>query len=169
MHHSVVNMNVAHCPYPIVGPNVSVEGYSSGVEGSQITYYCQPGLLPSERMVANCTRNGRWSPSTSLLECSGMPHVEDTKSLTWFHPVKVFAVNCGIPSFSAHSRPLLTSYTTTEEGSTIKFHCTDGFTPNHTITSVCTSEGKWTPDPAKHDCINVSAKCGKILWTTHIM
>lgn len=50
-------------------PNVGVEGYSSGVEGSQITYYCLPGLLPSEMIVASCTSNGQWNPDPSSLEC----------------------------------------------------------------------------------------------------
>ena len=55
---------------PTVGPNVTVEGYTNGEEGSQITCYCQPGLLSSESMVANCTSNSQWSPDPTSLECS---------------------------------------------------------------------------------------------------
>ena len=66
---------------PTVGPNVSVEGYSSGTEGSQITYYCQPGLLPSEMIVANCTSNGQWNPNPSSLEC----YVTDTTPTKQIH------------------------------------------------------------------------------------
>ena len=67
---------IAHCAYPPVGPNVSVDNYtySSGVEGSQITYHCQPGLVPGEHMVANCTRNGRWNPDPAQLICEGIIH-----------------------------------------------------------------------------------------------
>ena len=55
--HHCVNVNCSVCSYPMmVGPNVSVEGYSSGLENSQISFYCQLGLLPSKRMVANCGR-----------------------------------------------------------------------------------------------------------------
>ena len=60
-----------HCPPPIVGLNVSVEVYSSVSQGSQITYYCQPGLLPSERMVATCGNDGYWSPNPAELSCKG--------------------------------------------------------------------------------------------------
>ena len=67
----------AWCSYPITGPNVSVESYSSGLGGSWIIYYCQPGLVPSEQMMANSQvstvpkRPGQsriWSPC--LLSCT---------------------------------------------------------------------------------------------------
>ena len=62
-----------YCSYPMtVGPNVSVEGYGSGLENSQISYYCQPGLVPSKRMVASCTSNGQWNPDPALLVCTGI-------------------------------------------------------------------------------------------------
>ena len=64
-----ITYNITDCSVPTVDPNVSVEGYSSGVEGSQITYYCQPGMLPSELMVANCMSDGSWNPDPSGLEC----------------------------------------------------------------------------------------------------
>ena len=62
---------IVHCPPPIVGLNVIVEGYSSGLLGSQINYYCQPGLLPSERMVTICGNDGYWSPNPTELSCKG--------------------------------------------------------------------------------------------------
>ena len=36
----------------------------------------------------------------------------------------------------------------------IIFHCADreGFIPNHTFSSVYTTEGKWQPDPADYKC-----------------
>ena len=64
-----ITYNTTECSVPTVGPNVSIESYSSGVEGSQIIYFCQSGLVPSERMVANCTSDGSWNPDPSHLEC----------------------------------------------------------------------------------------------------
>ena len=54
---------------PTVGPNVTVEGYTNGVEGSQITYYCQSGLLPRGWMMVVCTNKGQWRPDPTSLEC----------------------------------------------------------------------------------------------------
>ena len=68
-----VTYYIAQCSMPTIGPNVTVEGYTNGVEGSQITCYCQPGLQSStrdEKMVAICTSNSQWSPDPTSLECS---------------------------------------------------------------------------------------------------
>ena len=52
---------------------VNLEGnsseYTCEVEGSHITYYCQPGMEPSERMLAYCMSDGRWSPDPQDLKC----------------------------------------------------------------------------------------------------
>ena len=61
-------ITLAYCAPPTVGVNVSVEGYSNGVEGSQITYYCQPGLVPSDPIVATCSL-GEWNPDPRSLVC----------------------------------------------------------------------------------------------------
>ena len=58
---------------PILDSSVVVEDNSfCGVEGSNITYYCQPGLVPSERSTAYCMPNGSWSPSPSDLMCTSI-------------------------------------------------------------------------------------------------
>ena len=79
--HTIINITVqinymhiiydtsGYCASPDTGLNVSVKGYSNGVEGSQITYYCLPGLIPNEEMVASCTRDGNWIPNPSELVC----------------------------------------------------------------------------------------------------
>ena len=74
------------CSYPTVDPSVRVESYSSRVEGSQVTYFCQPGLVPSERKVATCMSDGSWSPDPSHLECRNY-----TRNYTTIN-------NCSIPS-----------------------------------------------------------------------
>ena len=55
-------------------PNVTIEGvnFLMALEGSQITYYCHDGLLPSEQMVANCTETGNWDPDPAKLICNGI-------------------------------------------------------------------------------------------------
>ena len=64
----------AWCAYPSgIASNVTVEEYNSiALEGSQITYHCQPGLVPSEWMVANCTESGYWIPDPAELICEGL-------------------------------------------------------------------------------------------------
>ena len=128
---------IVHCNYPNVGPNVSIEGYSSGVEGSQIVYYCQPGLLPSDRLVANCRDDGSWSPNPDNLVCTADVSYRD----------------CPIPELLANNiveiRPLSNE---THNTLVISLHCAEAFTPNHTFTTVCTNEGKWNPDPTEHKC-----------------
>lgn len=59
------------CASPTVGYMVTIEDNSSTceVEGSHITYYCQPGLVPSERKMAYCMNNGSWSPDPHDLKC----------------------------------------------------------------------------------------------------
>ena len=66
-------------------------------------------------------------------------------------------VDCGVPVLEQDVviDPPSSSSTTTES-STITFHCAKGLTPNHTVSSVCTSEGKWEPDPTQHTCSNTS-------------
>ena len=48
------------------------------------------------------------------------------------------------------------SPSTTTVGSMITFYCAKGLTPNHTVSSVCTSEGKWEPDPTQQTCSNTT-------------
>ena len=60
---------------------------------------------------------------------------------------------CTAPEFNRYVGVDLTTYPSrTIEGSTIIFHCIEGFIPNVTITSTCTRQGKWIPDPLMHHC-----------------
>ena len=110
-----------HCNYPNVGPNVSVEGYSNGVGGSQITYHCQPGMLPSDRFVAICGDDGSWSPNPDNHVC--------TDDISYS--------NCTIPVLLANNtveiHPFLNETSNTSVIA-ITFHCAEGLIPNHTIT-----------------------------------
>ena len=62
----------AHCTYPMVGPNVVVEGYTDGREGSQISYHCQFGLVPNELAISTCIQGGIWSPNPAKHICKGI-------------------------------------------------------------------------------------------------
>ena len=84
-----------------------------------------------------------------------------------FYLLISFIVDCGIPVLGENVVIDLVSYSsTTTEDTVISFHCAKGFTPNHTITSVCTSEGKWNPDPTQYKCYsNVIANTGMCVKT----
>ena len=64
---------IAHCAPPMIGPNVSIENYSvrDGIEGYQITYFCEYGFVPSSMLKAVCTFGGIWKPDPSRLVCTG--------------------------------------------------------------------------------------------------
>ena len=49
------------------------------------------------------------------------------------------------------------NFTATFEGSSFNFTCADGLSPTTIIRTDCAAEGHWSPDPATHMCINVSA------------
>jgi len=55
---------------PLVAPrNGSLESYTSTINGSEVFYSCDPGLVPERRMRAVCTENG-WSPNPRDLSCT---------------------------------------------------------------------------------------------------
>ena len=57
---------------PTHASNVTIESYSSvAIEGSQVSYYCKDGLVPSDRRVATCMNSGRWNPDPAKLVCIG--------------------------------------------------------------------------------------------------
>lgn len=59
----------------MVGPRVIVEGYTSGREGSQISFRCQTGLEPSDSVTSVCDRGGVWSPSPTNHKCRGIKYI----------------------------------------------------------------------------------------------
>ena len=61
-------------------------------------------------------------------------------------------VDCGAPTVLKGARILADSFTTTET-SQINLICGEGLFSNYTITSVCTKEGAWYPDPAEFSCL----------------
>ena len=68
---------------------------------------------------------------------------------------------CGPPV--AADGVMIHNYTTTFEGSSITFTCEDGLFPDVTITSNCTGEGHWSPNPATYMCIDAFGKALALL------
>ena len=98
-------------------------------------------MIPTERMIANCTSDGNWNPDPSDLLCQNHSTITTNKS-------------CNIPAFMLNvkldtSVHLNTTYT---EGSVIRFYCVESFIQNTTVTSICTSEGEWNPNPTNYNC-----------------
>lgn len=85
------------------------------------------------------------SPSISRININYILGIaEESSNVSW--------IDCGLPTVLKGARILMESYTTTES-SQITLICTEGLFSNYTITSVCTREGKWHPDPAKFSCL----------------
>ena len=68
-----VPFSVATCHDPIPPMNGSIGGYTSTVEGSVVTFYCNEGLIPAEQMNTTCASNGSWTPNPAELICSESP------------------------------------------------------------------------------------------------
>ena len=43
-------------------------------------------------------------------------------------------------------------YNSTTPGAQLVFSCKTGWSPREQITAQCTTEGRWSPDPADHIC-----------------
>ena len=57
------------CGHPVAPQNGSLETYNSTINGSEVFYSCDPGLVPEGRMKALCTESG-WSPNPAGLNCT---------------------------------------------------------------------------------------------------
>ena len=57
------------CGPPVVPWNGSLESYTSTINGSEVFYSCDPGLVPVGKMKSVCTENG-WSPNPADLNCT---------------------------------------------------------------------------------------------------
>ena len=60
------------------------------------------------------------------------------------------AIECGDPAAPQHGH--LGLYNSTLQGSHVTFWCAVGWLPAERYTAICTSEGKWSPDPALFVC-----------------
>ena len=60
-----------NCSGPTVPENGSIEAFVNTTEGAEIFFRCSPGFVPTERMRAICTADGRWNPDPATLVCTG--------------------------------------------------------------------------------------------------
>ena len=61
------------CGDPVPASNVVIEPYSSTLAGSNVTYQCMDGLVPSGEETAVCGNDGRWIPDPANHGCSNSP------------------------------------------------------------------------------------------------
>ena len=59
-------------------------------------------------------------------------------------------VDCGAPLSSVNGS--VQSHTNTTEGSVVVFQCDSGFVPEGEMTTVCGSDGQWSPNPGGVTC-----------------
>jgi len=57
------------CSPPVDPWNGSLESYTSTINGSEVFYSCDPGLVPVGKMRSVCTENG-WNPNPADLNCT---------------------------------------------------------------------------------------------------
>ena len=59
--------------------------------------------------------------------------------------------HCGAPPPPVNGS-LLQPHTNTTEGSVVVFQCNPGFVPEGEMTTVCESDGQWSPNPGGVTC-----------------
>ena len=70
-------------------------------------------------------------------------------------------VDCRAPQFTRDNSYVNVNYSSTLEGSTLKFGCVEGFLPSDVFTATCHPNGSWVPDPTSHVC--TTAASGKLM------
>ena len=62
------------CLMPLIDSLVVVEENNilCAIEGSHITYHCQPGMVPSVTKMSICMEDGTWSPNPRDLMCTSI-------------------------------------------------------------------------------------------------
>ena len=59
----------------------------------------------------------------------------------------LLSVNCSSP------RPPVNGFIESETPSTLVFRCSQGYTPQTSVTSFCVARDTWTPDPVNFNCL----------------
>ena len=63
------------CGAPFFVSRVTVDPFNSTLVGSEVSYQCQPGLLPEGRRTSVCGGDGRWNSDPTSLLCGGKTYV----------------------------------------------------------------------------------------------
>ena len=68
-----IGMPSVSCGDPRPPSNGSIGDYESTVEGTEVSYQCDDGLIPGGEIVTTCLADGTWSPDPAELECVEPP------------------------------------------------------------------------------------------------
>ena len=142
---------------------LTVEPYESTTEGSVITFHCDDGLIPNKTITATCLRTAQWSPSPNSHTCQVL---SAGNSSMFFNIVIIYlsfsiSVDCGEPNPPSHGSIAL--YTSTVKGSVLMFYCNEGYFPTEVISTTCTPDGSWLPNPTDTTCTTVK---GTVIFVT---
>ena len=67
------SFSLAACLNPLPPVNGYIRDYTSNVEGSVVTFYCNEGLAPEGQLNATCDSNGNWTPNPAEVVCTELP------------------------------------------------------------------------------------------------
>ena len=67
-----------------------------------------------------------------------------------------FTAVCENPAPPCHGS--ITVYTSTVEGTTLTFQCDEGYSPTGEMTTTCTANGQWEPNPEDTECMMMDGR-----------
>ncbi|XP_069125538.1 CUB and sushi domain-containing protein 3-like [Argopecten irradians] len=107
---------------PVINRGYLLQG--NGVQyGATVTYVCEDGYIPSNRLTLACQGNGTWEPAP---ECH--------------------AVNCSVPPDVANATFVIQEGTGWNFGSRILYTCDSGFHLSGAAILFCLANGTWNED-----------------------
>ena len=65
--------------------------------------------------------------------------------------IQHFTAVCGDPVPPSHGS--IDVYTSTAEGTNLTLQCNDGYSPLGEMTTTCTANGQWEPNPEDAECM----------------
>ena len=152
----------ANCASPIqlLNERVVITNYSPpAIEGTNISFSCPPGLVPTGPSTSMCMGNGEWEPDPSQVRCNGKDrstqcnamHTYKLHTYVHTHTNTLNIVDCGTP-LSTSDDTIRAVYNSTLEGSQLELSCRDTITA-----AVCSPSGMWIPDPNIHMCRSITS------------
>ena len=144
---------LSNCGDPQQANGVVIGNYSFTLSGSNVTFQCAAGLVPTGVETTVCESDGRWTPDPANHGCGNTStgvYYMSTCIVCTILTFCYFVVNCSAPSPLAHGS--IDPYTSTVEGAKVTFQCDEGFSPSGLMTAVCQADGNWEPDPATIVC-----------------
>ena len=81
---------LANCEPPYNNHTNLTMTYNSTIEGSVLTFRCQPGLNPNDTYTAVCHRNASWIPDPALHRCITRDHDNETSGILLYHSLILY-------------------------------------------------------------------------------